>query len=242
MPGTTPKNMFPLFYGVPLEDNTAIPITKFFKEKGFITANTINSCCRDLIFWENTNFMNKSTESYDHENVAMFCDTNLVDPEILWAYHQGENAIFRKYLYGRDSYEYPFEYMTQFLEAYKNERKYIRICISDAHEATQNLIRHADAPLANFLDFIMDKYSDNDTAIIFMSDHGGKIPGPYGIFFIEEWKFESELSCLFLVLPKNNNKYDKNIVLKNEKRFLSSYDVYSTLLDLLMLIRKILKE
>ena len=64
-----------------------------------------------------------------------------------------------------------------------------------------------------------------------MSDHGGKIPGPYAVFFVEEWKFESELSLLFLILPENNNKYDKNIVLLNEKRFLSCYDVYSTLLD-----------
>ena len=231
MPGTTSPNMFPLFYGVPTMDPTGISLTKFFKEKGFITANTINSCYRDLFHWNYKYFQNKTIENFDHENMPMFCDTNFLDPRMIWAYQQGENSIFRKCIYGRDSYEYMFEYMTQFLEAYKDERKYMRMCFSDAHEATQNVIRHVDGPLYNFLNLILDKYSDNKTAIMFLSDHGGKLPGPYAVLFIEEWKFESELSSLFLILPENNNKYDKNIVLQNEKKFLSSYDVYSTLLD-----------
>ena len=231
MPGTTSPNMFPLFYGVPTMDNTGLSLTKFFKEKGFITGNTINSCYRDLYHWQYTYFKNKTIENFDHENMPMFCDTNFLDPNMIWAYQQGENSIFRKCIYGRDSYEYMFEYMTQFLEAYKDERKYMRMCFSDAHEATQNVIKHVDGPMYNFLNLILDKYSDNKTAIIFLSDHGGKLPGPYAVLFIEEWKFESELSSLFLVLPENNDKYNKDIVLKNEKRFLSSYDVYSTLLD-----------
>ena len=241
MPGTTSPNMFPLFYGVPLGDNTGISLTKFFKEKGFITANTINSCYRDLfhIGWA---FMNKTIENFDHENMPMFCDTNFLDPQMIWAYQQGENAIFRKCIYGRDSYEYMFEYMTQFLEAYKNERKYMRMCFSDAHEATQHLIKHVDEPLYNFLNLILDKYSDDNTAIIFLSDHGGKLPGPYAVLFIEEWKFESELSSLFLILPVNNTKYDKNIILNNEKRFLSCYDFYSTILDYLNINKAEIKE
>ena len=233
MPGTTIPNMFPLFYGVSesQSDKAGIPLTKFFKEKGFITANSINSCYRDLFNWP-TNLLKKKTfENFDHENIPMFCDTNFLDPEMIWAYQQGENAVFRKCIYGKDSYEYMFEYMTQFLEAYKDERKYMRMCFSDAHEPSQHLIKHIDEPLFNFLNLIFDKYSNDKTAIIFLSDHGGKIPGPYAVFFVEEWKFESELSLLFLILPENNNKYDKNIVLQNEKRFLSCYDVYSTLLD-----------
>ena len=242
MPGTTSPNMFPLFYGVPLGDNTGISLTKFFKEKGFITANTINSCYRDLFHIGLWAFMNKTIENFDHENLPMFCDTNFLEPQMIWAYQQGENAIFRKCIYGRDSYEYMFEYMTQFLEAYKDERKYMRICFSDAHEATQHLVKHIDEPLYNFLNLILDKYSDDNTAIIFLSDHGGKLPGPYAVLFVEEWKFESELSSLFLILPVNNTKYDKNIILNNEKRYLSSYDFYSTLLDYLNVNKSEIKE
>ena len=242
MPGTTAPNMFPLFYGVPLGDKSGISLTKFFKEKGFITANTINSCYRDLFHLSKRSIENFEVENFDHENMPMFCDTNFLDPQMIWAYQQGENAIFRKCLYGKDSYEYMFEYMTQFLEAYKDERKYMRICFSDAHEATQHLIKHVDEPLYNFLNLIFDKYSDDNTAIIFLSDHGGKLPGPYAVLFIEEWKFESELSSLFLILPKNNNKYNKNIVLNNEKRFLSNYDFYSTILDYLNINKTEIKE
>ena len=228
LPGATPFNMFPLFYGVPILDKTGVSVTKYYKEKGFITANTVNSCYRDLYHIDP-----KITVpiNFDHENIPMFCDTNLLDPDMFWAYEQGENSIFRKCLYGKDSHEYMFEYMSQFLEAYKDQRKYMRMCFQDGHEATMQVIKYLDDPLNKFLNLIIDKYSDNKTAIIFLSDHGGKLPGPYYVLFVEEFIFEQELSCLFLLLPENNTKYDKNIVLKNEKRFLSDYDVYHTLLD-----------
>ena len=92
-------------------------------------------------------------------------------------------------------------------------------------------IKYLDEPLFNFLNLIFDKYYNDRTAIIFLSDHGGRLPGPYAVLFLEEWNFEQELSALFLVLPENNTNYDKNIILKNEKRFLSDYDVYHTLMD-----------
>ena len=226
--GATPNNMYPLFYGVPINDKTGVSVTKYYKEKGFITANTVNSCYRDLyhINPEITEAIN-----FDHENIPMFCDTNLIDPDMFWAYEQGENSIFRKCLYGKDSHEYMFEYMTQFLETYKDQRKYMRMCFMDSHEATMQVVKYLDEPLNNFLNLIIDKYSNNKTAFVFLSDHGGKLPGPYAVLFVEEFIFEAELSCLFLLLPENNTKYDKNIVLKNEKRFLSDYDVYHTLLD-----------
>ena len=226
--GSTPFNMYPLFYGVPIDDKTGVSITKLYKEKGFITANTVNSCYRDLFF------LNPSVTpvtNFDHENVPMFCDTNLIDPDIYWAYEQGENAIFRKCLYGKDSHSYMIEYMKQFLEAYKDQRKYMRMCFEDSHEGTMNVVKYLDEPLNNFLNLIIDKYSNNKTAIIFLSDHGGTLPGPYAVLFVEEFQFEFQLAFLFILLPENNNKYDENIVLKNEKRFLSDYDVYHTLLD-----------
>ena len=226
--GTTPNNMFPLFYGVPLFDKSGVSVNKYFKEKGFITAFTVNSCYRELYHINPT--ITKPTP-FDHENIAMFCDTNLIDPDMYWAYEQGENSIFRRCLYGKDSHDYMFEYMTQFLEAYKDQRKYMRMAFMDGHEATMQVIKYLDDPLNDFLNLIFDKYSNNKTAIIFLSDHGGKLPGPYYVLFVEEFIFESELSFLYLILPENNTKYDKNIVLKNEKRFLSDYDVYHTILD-----------
>jgi hypothetical protein len=226
--GATPFNMFPLFYGVPILDKTGVSVTKYYKEKGFITANTVNSCYRDLYYIDPS--INKPI-NFDHENIPMFCDTNLLDPDMFWAYEQGENSIFRKCLYGKDSHVYMFEYMSQFLEAYKDQRKYMRMCFQDGHEATMQVVKYLDEPLNNFLNLIIDKYSTNKTAIIFLSDHGGKLPGPYYVLFVEEFIHEQELAALFLLLPENNTQYDKNIVLKNEKRFLSDYDVYHTLLD-----------
>jgi hypothetical protein len=227
--GATPFNMYPLFYGVPRGDPTGVSLVKIFKDKGFITGNTINSCYRDL--YHHSNVTEVPVENFDHENLPLFCDTNHLDPNMIWAYEQGENSIFRKCLYGRDSHDYMFEYMSQFLEAYKDERKFMRMCFADGHEATQQVIKYLDEPLFNFLNLIFDKYYNDRTAIIFLSDHGGRLPGPYAVLFLEEWNFEQELSALFLVLPENNTNYDKNIILKNEKRFLSDYDVYHTLMD-----------
>ena len=60
-------------------------------------------------------------------------------------------SILRRCFYGKDSFEYNFEYFKQFWINYQNNRKYFRLDFIDAHEGTGEVIKYLDQPLFNFL-------------------------------------------------------------------------------------------
>ena len=238
MDGNTQGNNFPFVYGNYMNKETGISMTKFFKEKGFITASTFNSCNRELFDWSEFQFQKLIFTGWDHENFALFCDNNFVDKDKKWSIFKGKNSIVRKCLYGKDSFEYEFEYILQFLEAYKNERKFFKIGFADAHEGTMEVVKYIDDSLANFLEIIFEKYYDNKTAIIFLSDHGCQIPGFQNIFFNKEKHIETYLAMLFFILPEDNNYYNKTAININQQRFVTPFDIHDTLLDMININKK----
>ena len=161
--------------------------------------------------------VNKSVEfsEFDHENVAMFCDPNFEDKNHKWSMRSGKSSIFRKCLYGRDSFKYNFEYILQFLEAYKNERKFFRITFGDGHEGTNEIIKYIDNSLSSFILKILKNYFDDKTALIILSDHGPNIPGPYDILFYEEKMTEQFLGLLLFIIP-NVEKYNSSDIVLNK--------------------------
>ena len=229
--GYTEGNIFPLFYGNNRNFNKGISLVKFFNEKGFITASSHNSCNRDIFDWYN---MNKDIQFsyYDHENVAMFCDSNFEDKKYKWSIQRGKSSIFRKCFYGRDSFDYNFEYILQFLEVYKKERKYFRIVFGDGHEPTTEVIKYIDNSLYNFILKLLNNYFSDKTAIFILSDHGAHIPGPHDILFYEEKKIEKYLGLLILILP-NKDEYDLGNIIFNQQQMITPYDIHDTLLDMI---------
>ena len=236
--GHTMTNNIPFIYGNYANNITGISMTKFFKDKGFITASTFNSCNRELFDWKNEQFKNITFTGWDHENFAMFCDTNFVDKKEKWSIVKGKNSILRKCLYGKDSFEYEFEYILQFLEAYKSERKFFKICFGDGHESTMEVVKYIDESLSNFLTIILEKYFDNKTAIIFLSDHGAHLPGFQDIFFHKEKIMEKFLAMFFMILPENNYNYNKTALKINQQRFITIFDIHDTLLDMINVDKK----
>ena len=230
-------NNLPLIYGNYMDKETGISMTKFFKEKGFITASTFNSCNREIFDWDK-NYKNFIFTGWDHENFAMFCDTNFIDKKEIWSITKGKNSVLRKCLYGKDSFEYEFEYILQFLEAYKNERKFFKIGFGDAHEGTLEVIKYIDEPLAKFLEIILNKYYDDKTAIFILSDHGAHIPGFHDIFFYKEKTIEKHLATLFIILPENNHNYNKTAITINQQRLITPFDIHDTLLDMINVEKK----
>ena len=67
-------------------------MTKFFKDKGFITASTFNSCNRE-IFDLDKNYKNFTFTGWDHENFAMFCDIIFIDKKEIWSINKGKNLF-----------------------------------------------------------------------------------------------------------------------------------------------------
>ena len=141
-------------------------------------------------------------------------------------------SIFRKCLYGRDSFEYNFEYILQFLEAYKKERKYFRVTFEDGHELTQEVIKYIDDSLSKFIQKLLNDYFTDKTALFILSDHGAHIPGPHDILVYEEKITEQYLGLLLLILPNKNNYNLENIAF-NQQKMITPYDIHDTLLDMI---------
>ena len=119
----------------------------------------------------------------------------------------------------------------QFLENYKKEKKFFRISISDGHEATTEVIKFIDNAFSSFLLKILKNYFDEKTAIIIFSDHGPHIPGPFDILFYEERIIEKYLGILIIIVPNKDN-YNLSNILFNQQQFITVYDIYDTLLDM----------
>ena len=229
--GYTEGNIFPLFYGNKRSFYKGISLVKFFNEKGFITASSHNSCNRDIFDWYSIN-KDIQFSHYDHENVALFCDPNFEDKKYKWSIKRGKSSIFRKCFYGRDSFDYNFEYILQFLEEYKEERKYFRISFGDGHEPTTEVIKYIDNSLSNFILKLLNNYFTDKTAIFILSDHGAHIPGPHDILFYEEKTIEKYLGLLILILP-NKDEYNLENIIFNQQQMITPYDIHDTLLDMI---------
>ena len=228
----TEGNIYPLFYGNKRNSETGISIVKFFNEKGFITASTHNSCNKEFFDWfENTQKV--TFANFDHENIAMYCDTNYENKMNKWSILGGKSSVVRRCLYGKDSFEYSFEYILQFLENYKNERKFFRMSFEDGHESTTEVIKFIDNSFSSFLLKLFTKnYFDDKTALFIFSDHGQHIPGPYDALFYEEKMFEQYLGLLLLIIPNDKN-YNSSNIFFNQQQFITVYDIHDTLLDII---------
>ena len=77
-------------------------------------------------------FKKYSFIEFDHEYSAPNCDPNVY--KYGFGFFSGENGMLRKCLYGKDSIEYAFEYGKKFWMAYKNNKKFLRIVNTYAHE------------------------------------------------------------------------------------------------------------
>ena len=229
--GHTRGNNMPFIYGNGEYASSGISITKFFKEKGFITGVTHNSCNKELFDWEPDFYKDFEFSNWDHENVGLFCDTNYEDKTDKWSIIKGKSSVIRKCFYGKDSFEYNFEYGYKFLEAYKNERKYFKLMISDGHEITLEVVKYIDDSLYKFLLNIINNYTNDKTAIIIMSDHGAQIPSFYDTLFFEERLMEKYMGSFFIIFNGNNSNYDN--IYYNQQKFITTYNLHDTLLDMI---------
>ena len=227
----------PMFYGESMVNANGTNLIKYFKEHGYITGMTENTCTKELYDIEKSDPYNKNRGwvKWDHENIAIFCDTNYFDYNFPYGPWKGQNAALRRCLYGRDTYEYAIEYAEKFWEAYKDEPKFFRLGIIDAHEDTLEVIKYVDKPIREMINRLDEKRLLEDTALIFVSDHGN---GLFGFTRIVSPDFDVEkvLPTLFIVLP--NSKDEKmiehfNKLEKNSQKFVSSYDIHDTLLYML---------
>ncbi len=132
-------------------ENKQKSIIEYWKEHGFITGHGSN-LCESNMFEMNEYLMKYLVNNHaDHESIGFACDPNYHDPENSFSPYMGPFSILRRCLYGKDTYEYVFEFGRNFLSKYRNEQKVLMLDFIDMHEGTAEVINYLDAPMAKFL-------------------------------------------------------------------------------------------
>ena len=227
----TSPNIFPLFYGNFYGANKGIFISKYLKEKGFITGSEHNSCNRGIFDFPSKQFGDLQMDGFDHENFALFCDTNFNDKRNIWSGLKGRNSYIRKCLYNEQTSKYMKNYFLDFCKKYKNERKYFSSIFTDAHEGTLEVVKYIDDDVHDLILNLLRKYFDDKSIIFIFSDHGGHMPGIDDILLSPQKKIENALGLFIIIIPKNN--LNKENIHYNEQVLVSPLDIYSTFLDII---------
>jgi len=232
----TIPNVFPLFYGNFANTNKGIFITKYLKEKGYITGSEHNSCNRAIFEFPNIKNPKVKPKGFDHENFGLFCDTNFSDKKNSWSSLKGRNSFLRKCLYDEQTSKYMKDYFLDFCKKYKNERKYFSAIFTDGHEGTLEVIKYIDNDLHDLILDLLIKYFDDKTAIFIISDHGAHMPGIDNILFSQQKNIEHFLGVFLMILPNNTN-INMEIIHHNEQVLVTPLDFHFTLLDMINIKR-----
>ena len=238
----TKFNAVPMFYGKSLYNSQGVNIIKYFKQLGYITAQSIDMCSKEV--WEpDKEPPNLDFDFWDHENVAMFCDPSYMDRKSLYSIYKGVYSFLRRCFYGKEVHDYVFEYGKKFWETYPENKKFLRLGFNDGHESTFEVLKYLDEPLVDFLEYFLNKGYLKNTAIFIISDHGNHMPGIYNLFLSEQFETERVLGNLFLIVNNGNltltrNKleefklFHRNVMI-NQQSIITPYDVYDTMVHII---------
>ena len=227
-------NVIPMFSGVNFSFNSSykmISLLKKYKENGFITCNIQDVCHKELM--QIGPLKNYRYIEFDHEYVAPSCDPNIY--EIGYSLLKSSNGIIKKCLYGKENFEHILDYARQFWNIYKNNKRFLRIVNSYAHEYTGEKSKYTDDSLYNFLKELYDNEKMENTTLFIAGDHG--YVGLFGIYEIlksNDWKIEYALPILIILeFDKKNVSYYKqyNNIQKNQQNLVTPFDIYYTLMQ-----------
>ena len=204
----TIPNLKPIIFGESILSPNGINIINFMKDKGYITSQT-NNYCGTQPYQIHPSFENSNATfgDFDHELISLFCDPNYFIPGNPISINRGAICIFRRCLYGYDSFHYLFKYSKIFWRTYKENRKFLRLSFMDSHEVTGELIKLVDEPLVEFLDDLLKNGDLKDTALFVFSDHGHHLLSPLMLTPTDDLEMERIMPFFFLLIPKKNNQY-----------------------------------
>ena len=232
--GLTLPNIKSMFYGVSLNESDGVNLVKFYKEQGFVTGHTGTTCGKEIF---SVNGLLRSQhldyDSWDYENIAMFCDENFFD----WNYaiNKGVASILKRCLYGKYGFEYMIEYTKQFWKLYPDNKKFFRIHFNEGHEGSMELVTYLADPLFDFVKYFFDNNLLNDTFMFIVSDHGNHMLGPWAVIRPQDYLIETTLATLFFVVPNNAKLYKDglyDIIWENQQTFITPYDIHDTIIHI----------
>jgi hypothetical protein len=231
----TIPNLTPVFFGTDYRNGDGEEIVREFKQKGYITASTLNGCFRSFIDIAQGPSLKKKWENYDHEFHSLFCDANFALPNQNYPLLNGPFGIVTKCLYNLPTISYSLEYSRQFLNAYRDMPKFLRVGDINAHEGTGEVIKYDDEELYQFLEYLRtDGHLDNSVLIV-ISDHGYMMPGLHHSFKTEDHMKDLLLPFLSIVVSKKLDGYEqiKANLQNHENLLINPFYVHDTLVSIL---------
>lgn len=205
-----------------------ISIIKDYKRNGYITCNVQDICHKELMSIEP--LKNYYYIEFDHEYSAFNCEPNVYKPG--YGLFNGDNSVFRKCLYGKESFDYSLEYSKKFWKAYKNNKRFLRIVCTYSHEYSYEKAKYSDDSLHDFLKELFETDQLKNTTIFIAADHGFFLMGIYKIMNSKDFIFETNLPLLFLIVPdKKNITYAQQYseIIKNQQTLVTPFDIFYTL-------------
>ena len=219
-----------MFYGYYYRSARGVNFLRYYKSNGFISAQSEGVCSKEVFAIDNEYFLHLKFESFDHENIGMFCDPNYYDRRRPYSINKGEYSILSRCLYGKDVHEYVIDYGKIFWETYKDNRKFLRLGFIEPHEASGEVPKYIDDYLFKFLNYLMNNNLLYKTAVILISDHGLHMGAIYKAMKSDDYRIEQVLPILTLLL--HDYKGDDYYLRENQDYIISAYDLYNTLIYL----------
>ena len=230
----TLHNAIPMFSGVYYKrNNKMVSIVKKMKELGYITGSVQDICHKELM--SIGKFKKYSFIEFDHEYAAPNCDPNVY--KYGFGLFSGENGMLRKCLYGKDSIEHAFEYGKKFWLSYKNNKRFLRIVNTYAHEYSGEKAKYSDDALFTFLKELYNSNQLKNTTVFIAGDHGFALMGVHKLINPNDWKIEQSLPIFILIVPdKKNESYEKQYsqILQNQQTLITPFDIYYTIRDIIL--------
>ena len=227
--GATLGNAIPMFSGVYYSPkNRMISIVKDLKKLGYVTCNSQDICHKELMGI--SKLENYTYIEFDHEYASPNCDPNIYS--FGYGLFGGENGVLRKCLYGKENIEHTLEYSKQFWLAYKNNKKFLRIVNTYAHEYSGEKVKYTDEATFKFLNSLFLSNQLKNTTIFLAGDHGFALMGVYKLLNPNDWKIEKSMPIFIMIIPDlKNETYEEQYseIIKNQQNLITPFDIYYTI-------------
>jgi hypothetical protein len=167
---------------------------------------------------------------FDHEYAAVNCEPNVYKPG--YGLFNGDNSVFRKCLYGNESFDYALDYGKKFWTIYKSNKRFLRIVCTYSHEYSYEKAKYTDNSLYDFLKELFETNLLKNTKIFIAADHGFFLMGIYKVMNSKDFPIETNLPLFILIVPdKKNITYEQQYseILKNQQNLITPFDIYYTL-------------
>jgi len=207
-------------------NDTRDMIHKKFMDQGFVSAYASDMCDAYGFTVDPSLTWLFKNHNYDHELYSLFCDPTFTLHGKEYGLFHGPYSCLRRCIYGKDTFEYVLNYGDEFWREYKDEKKFLFMSFIDGHEFTNEVITYLDIQLFDWLVRHEENLEKNNTAIVFISDHGLHMSGYGDLFKLDDIIKELTLPSLFILLPRNlADKYGDDVK-SYENKLVTAFDIH----------------